>query len=139
MKVSEHPSRLPPALRQQAEAQLDVPEAPEPPPVYADDTAVPQTPEMLAQPLPLWEPIESAPLNGRDVVVRWGEDDEGRTVCWKAGRFFDGRRWISGGRWVPSDSMQPCPANPPSHWLHEPAEDDSEPAAADEDAETVAA
>lgn len=64
------------------------------------------------------EPIDSAPQDGRDVLVYYGNNDEtGRVVRWKAGRTFNGRRWVVGGHWVPSDDPAPLPAASPTEWL----------------------
>ena len=75
-------------------------------------------PEAEPSPSHTWEPIDTAPHDGgRDIIVRYGEDDtEGRVVRWKNGRRFNGRQWLFGGRWMPVDSMMPLPAEEPSEW-----------------------
>lgn len=79
------------------------------------------------QPHPTWETIDTAPLDGRDVFARWGEDDaSGRSVHWKQGRAFNGRRWTQGGRWATSEDLHPLPADPPTHWLKPPPSSDDE-------------
>jgi hypothetical protein len=86
------------------------------------------------QPGPTREPIDSAPQDGRDVMVYYGPGDEtGRVARWHAGRRFNGRRWVTGGHWVPSDSPAPLPADEPTEWLRFPDQsqsDEPEPAAA---------
>lgn len=65
-----------------------------------------------------WESIDGAPRDGRDIFVRWREDDDqGVMVRWKAGRRFSRGRWIAGGRWMPSESLQPLPAVEPIEYL----------------------
>lgn len=99
-------------------------------------TPSPEVIEAFEKLQPTWEPIESAPHDGRDVIVRCGEEDaEGRVVHWKDGRQFNGRRWLPGGRWAPSDSLMPLTIESPTHWLKpspgdEPDTSDESPAAA---------
>lgn len=113
----------PPVFR----AASDEPETPPAPPMPEPEQppgpgpAPAPEPPMPAGALPTWESIDSAPRNDSDVTVRYGEDDaEGRIVRWRLGRRFTGRRWVEGGKWVPSDNMIPLPAGEPTHWLKYP-------------------
>jgi hypothetical protein len=98
--------------------------------VIGEDVSVKENPaseDAYLQPQPTWEPEATAPRDGRDVIVRWGEGDaEGRVVHWKDGRWFNGRRWLPGGRWAPSDSLMPLTMEPPTHWLKPPVADEPE-------------
>lgn len=82
-----------------------------------------------------WEPIsDETPRDGLEVLIAYREYDDGgnltrddtRTVRWKQGRYFTGRRWQEGGAWVPTDGMTPLPATSPTHWLKPAAPPDSE-------------
>jgi hypothetical protein len=77
----------------------------------------------------VWEKIdENTPRDGRDLLVRWHDEDEGRLVRWGAGRHFTGRKWVAGGSWRAADGMMPLPMTPPIEWLRVPGYND-EPAA----------
>lgn len=127
MKVSEHPAARAPGVQPRMPADpLDR--------QIVDEASI-TTPHQEPQPQATIEPIDTAPQDGREIHVLYGEDDtDGRVVRWRSGRRFSGRRWIPGGRWAPSDSMQPLPGEQPSHWLRPPGFDDDviddEPAAA---------
>lgn len=91
-----------------------------------DDAEVLAEPEPGPEPVGSWEPIETAPHDGRDIWVRWGEsDDNGRTIYWKHGRRYENRRWVAGGRWAPRDDLsRPLPAQLASHWYKPPGYDE---------------
>lgn len=123
MKTSDHPAAR---ARPMTAAEDHQPRQPEP--VFVEQRAAELdetetaaeggVPVASEQPQPTWEPIATAPRDGRDVVVRWGADDEnGRLVRWRNGRHFTGRRWAAGGTWAASDSMMPLPASEPIDWL----------------------
>lgn len=97
-----------------------------------DYTPAAAVPEQSAAPQATREPMETAPKDGRDIAVFWGENDlDGRLVRWKDGRWFNGRRWLPGGRWCPSDGLWPLTMDQPTDWLKPPGHDD--PAAEDDD------
>ncbi|HXE51229.1 MAG TPA: hypothetical protein VN663_22820 [Ramlibacter sp.] len=143
MKVSEHPARLPPGVQppfEDAETRRGRGQAERPPPpfqaaVQDDDDTHEDLGDGLKLasgltdtnfPAPTREPIDTAPQDGRDVLVFWGDDDaEGRVVRWKQGRYFTGRRWMQGGRWAPSDGTTPLVADAPTHWLKPPGSEDA--------------
>ena len=55
-----------------------------------------------------WQPIETAPKDGRPVWVRgnnWGDETRGRHCCWA---WFDGIDWLSAS----------CDSDGPSTLLH---------------------
>jgi hypothetical protein len=135
MKTSDHPARVPPALRQTPlTAEGETP--PETQPVYQSaenhiggvndmvEIGSGAAIEIDAEPETAnayWDSIETAPRDGTDIAVRYDEaDPDGRPVKWKHGRRFDGRRWVDGGRWVSND-LAPLPAAEPVQWLR-PAE-----------------
>lgn len=105
----------------------------EPQPENIGDTELPALTEIQRQ--PTWEPIDTAPKDGRDIAVRWGENDaDGRLVRWKEGRWFNGRRWLPGGRWCPSDGLWPLTLDQPTDWLKPPGHDEETADAEDEPA-----
>jgi hypothetical protein len=135
MKTSDHPARVPPALRQPPlTAEGETP--PETQPVYRPQPeTIPESAaeaERRAAPAldaadeidaeletanAYWDSIETAPRDGTDIAVRYDEaDQDGRPVKWKHGRRFDRRRWVDGGRWVSND-LAPLPASEPVQWL----------------------
>lgn len=77
----------------------------------------------------VWLAIEDkrAPKDGSPVFVRCGPTDtEGRMVKWKLARFFTGRRWQPGGKWVASDTMIPLRTEPTEFLYREPPPVESE-------------
>jgi hypothetical protein len=62
-------------------------------------------------PSPEWFPIDEDAMDGRDHPVRLASGEE-RIARWRVGRNFNGRRWVSGGRWIASDNLTPLSEQP---------------------------
>jgi hypothetical protein len=58
-----------------------------------------------------WQPIETAPKDGRDVLVCYAVRDGQRVVCGRWLRWQ--KRWITDIGFVPATHWMPLPAPPP--------------------------
>lgn len=60
-----------------------------------------------------WQPISTAPKDGSDVLLFWGDSDLDISVGrWIAPKGFI-EHWCKGGNWTPGDD--------PTHWMPLPA------------------
>lgn len=122
MRNSQNPAAVPPQriaeLAAKPDDTIDTSDIPEAGPEVFEQAELHNS----AAPAGSWEPIESNPKTGFDVLVRWnGDDNTMRAVRWHSGRRFHEGRWQAGGRWTPADDLgTPLPAEPPTEWYKPP-------------------